>query len=254
MEDLTSVLRLIAVDERKTYCGEDGFLFEEEGAVKRLVVASVIPPEDISINTRNFCFNLFQSRKEKGPPEHFLTRKDRVSLGLKSYEPSHILMTIFEFTENGEFTVTVATGFAVAEITTYDAFSSNSDFGSFQKTIEEFLFQEPHIFSKYTSSQSAEFWRGRGGSARRLISSMLAMYNLTVARYALKMKIETIKRSGDNLRFKTQGEAVFKAPLRRADSFVNILNLLASIEERSLPYPLKKIQGLVGRGFPIKTT
>ena len=247
------IRRLIAVDEPKTVCREDAFLLErsKDGAVKRLTVACVIPPKDIRINYSAFLRNIFRRRGEQ--PEYFLSAKDRLNLGLSSSETQKVLMAIFEFDEHDNFIIKIATGFAIIKATTYEEFSSQEDFNDIKTGIEHFLFQNNNIHWKYETGYGEQHWETEASPSRRLIASMQKMFNDAVSLYAYKQKLRTFKLRDSSLKFRIHEGASFRSPLRRALSFVNILNVVATIDEEDLPYPWERLQQLLGKGYPIST-
>lgn len=246
-------ITLLAVDEPQTTCREDAFLLErfDDGSVQRLTVASVIPPKNVFIDYKRFLANIFSHQGEQR--EYFLKKKTYVELGLKIAEPRHVLMAIFEFDTCNNFTIKVATGYAMIKIVTYDAFSLQPDFNDIKSGIEEFLFQDYHIDWKYKSGQGEEYWETKVTPARRLISSMLDMFNRAVSKFAHNKKIKTLRLTkAAGLQLKLHEEARFGGPLRRAISHVNVLNISASIEGDPLPYTHERLQGVLGDSYLIK--
>lgn len=244
-----NTISLFAVDEPKTTCREDAFFLERfpDGSVWRLTVASVIPPENARINYKHFRSNIFS--QEGDPHEYFLKQRDYVKFGLHTKEPRRVLMTIFEFDKNRKLVVKVTTGDAVIEAFTYETFSSRQDFENVKSGIEEFLSSPRHLHInwKYKSREGEQYWKEAVTPARRLISALLNMFNRAVSQYAHNEGLLTLKRTRHNgLRVELHSEAKFRAPLRRAISFVNILNITASIEGASVPYPCERLWDILG--------
>ncbi len=69
-----NTLTLLAVDEPQTASREDGFLLEsfDNGSMKKLIVATVIPPIDAHINYGAFLRNLHLENGEQN--EQFLRK------------------------------------------------------------------------------------------------------------------------------------------------------------------------------------
>ncbi len=242
-----STISLFAVDEPQTTCREDAFLVErfDDGSVWRLTVASVIPPENARINYKQFRSNIFS--QEGDPRKYFLKQKDYIKFGLQTQEPRRVLMVIFEFDKNRKLVVKVATGNVTIEAFTYENFASRPDFENIKSDIEEFLSlpQHYHINWKYTSEQGEQHWKTEVTSARRLISATLDMFSRAVSQYAHDNGILTLKRTRwAGLRIELHNEAKFRAPLRKATSFVNILNITAFIEGKPFPYPYERLQDI----------
>jgi hypothetical protein len=245
-----STIHLTAVDEKRTICAEDGFSLEVNGSHKKLTVASVIPSQDLRFNKVYFVRNLYR-RSEDGP-EIFLSRSDRLLHGLHPLRPVNVLMTIFELNDQ-KFEVSIGTGIATATLTSYEDFSSDHKFEKTKQAIEEFLFQNYHIYWKYSSGHGQDSWQTEKTPGRRIISGMMSLFNYTVSNYAYKTRIKTLKRTNPDLQLKVHNEAKFGGPLRRAVSFINIINFAATLEGREVPFSLERLQSIVGEGYPIKT-
>jgi hypothetical protein len=245
-----SIIHLTAVDEERTMCAEDGFSLEVNGQCKKLTVASVIPAQNLRFSKEHFLRNLYR-RPEDGP-EIFLTRSDRLLHGLHPTRPANVLLTIFEL-DDQKFTVNIGTGLATATLTSYRNFSTDHNFEITKQGVEEFLFQNHHVYWKYSSGHGQINWQTERSPERGIISGMMSLFNYTVSNYAHKTRIRTLKRTNPGLQLKVHNEAKFGGPLRRAVSFVNIINLTATLEGREAPFSLERLQSIVGEGYPIKT-
>ena len=247
-----NTLTLLAVDEPQTASREDGFLLEsfDNGSMKKLIVATVIPPIDAHINYGAFLRNLHLENGE--PNEQFLRKGDRVKFGLGQEVEKKVLMAIFEFDEDDNFIISASTGLAVIEECTYEEFSSRLDFEYIKRGIEEFLFQNCHAEWKYRTGQGEQYWSTEVTPARRLIAALLGMFNRAISKYAYAERLRTFKRTQEGFKFKVHDEARFRGPLRKAASFINILNIVAAIEETPLPFPSERLQKILGEGYPIQ--
>ncbi len=246
-------LTLLAVDEPQTICREDGFLLETstEGSAKRLIVASTIPPKTAYVHYGPFLRNVYQQRGES--PEYFLEKKDRLEFGLKTATPKQVLMAIFEFDKNDNFFIKISTGLAVIKSLTYDEFLSSKDFEKTRESVEEFIFQDYHADWGYRTGNGESLWIKGATPARRLIAAIMGMFNHAISQYAHNEKLQTFKLTKQGLQFKVHDGARFRSPLRMAVSFVNTLNIVASIQGNPPPYHQKRLQEIFGKGYPIKT-
>lgn len=246
-------ITLLAVDEEQTLCREDAFLLDESsvGETIRLRIACVIPPSDIKIRTQPFLHNIFTSGGQN--PEFFISYEDRIHAGLSCKEPKKAIIVTLEFSEGGEFTTSFSIEKTLIKVSDYQSFTLLPEFPRIQHGIEEFLYQDPHVYWKYESKHTEQNWSSEKTPARRLIAGTSMMLNKVLSHYAFKNKIETFKLSPNGLTWRCHQEARFRNPLRRSVSFVNLLNLVATIEGEPIPYPLGRVQNIIGEEFPIHT-
>jgi hypothetical protein len=242
-------LQLLAVDGPESFCREDGFRidFNENGSLRSLTVASVVPPEDLQVFPSAFLRNIFLPET----PDSFLRKCIRREHGLQPDEPRDILAVIFTF-ERDEFKTEISSTRAVIEISTFEEFSSRSDFRLIKNSVEQFFFQNEHVHWKYTTGITQTQWKEERTDAKRIISAMLGMFGYAVCQHAYNIGLRTFKLSKGVLKFKVNRQAYFRGPLRRALSFINMLNMVATIQEKPQPYTVERVQSLIGEGYPIE--
>lgn len=245
-------LQLLAVDEQKTVCREDGFLilFFKNGTPKELTVASVIPPEDLWIRPSAFLQNIFTQQGDR--PQLFLSHEDRIRYGFSKDEPRKVLVTTFEVDQ-----YTIRSGVSINRATVtgheYSSFSSLPEFERIKNGVEEVLFQYDHLYWRYATCQGEQFWGLEATPSRRLVNGTMSLFDRTLSLLAYQQKLKTLKMTKEGLRLHRYNDARFRNPLRRATSFINMLNLVAHIEGRPLPYSEKVLQEIVGTGYPLIT-
>jgi len=244
-------LQLLAVDNPGSFCREDGFRidFNADGSLRSLTVASVVPPEYLLVYRPAFLRNIFLPET----PDSFLEKNIRREYGLQPDEPRDVLAVIFTF-EGDEFKTEISSTRAVIEISTFEEFSSRSDFRLIKDSVELFFFQNHHVYWKYTAVTAQAQWREERTDAKRIISALLGMFGGAVCQHAYNIRLRTFKLSKGVLKFKVNRQAYFRGPLRRALSFINALNMVAAIQEKQLPYPVERVQSLIGEGYPIELT
>ena len=231
-------LRLLAVDPSEAVIREDGFLFEETpapGILKRLTVASLLPPNNAKLRNEEFIRNIYRVKGEQAPP--FCRPKNaRQGYGLETEAPKEVLAAVFEMHTDGSFTEKLSVEEAVITPLSYEEFTASEDFDSLKKGVEDFLTQDPHTWYRYKTLAQERNWED-DSPARRLIAGMIDLFNNICSYYALRQRIETVGKKGVEITYRVNTNvSTFNAPMRKAEGFVNSMNLVAYMKQENPPY------------------
>jgi hypothetical protein len=230
------MLHLDAVDPENTIVHEDGHSIEINPVDTErftVVIASVIPigvTPDWDIFVKNF-------RKESWDPNplFFLQRAERKTFSLHETKPQDVAYVSYTFDED-TYTIDAGIDTAVASRYTYETYMRKSArFDRVRKKLEQVIFENIDVANKYKRRSGTESWNNEVNESSKLIFGLSEVFNINMSKAARKAGIPTLRYEPSGAKYDvSHNRARFSGPLRRAASFINMLNFASHLSGR--PY------------------
>jgi hypothetical protein len=240
-----------AVDKPEARLREDAFHLttKPKKGVCHLTVAVVLPPKKVTFDKEKFLANLKEGNIYTKGRTFIEGSKDSIVQGsLQENDLREVLCAHYRLKPNREILVE---RLSIEKITikpcTYEEFEGLKKFPKIELHIKRILETDGYTWEHYKSkrlSLSLSQFPKNFSRSESLIEGMMNMFNRTCSYYSQKQNIPTVSTYSGSTHLNPRRYARFSAPLRKAESFINIQNLYAHLLEGELPFSEPSLRSL----------
>lgn len=228
---LEGVIVCTAIDSEMARIREDAYRIskDEERQTRQIDIAVVIPAEEklLEISLKR-ALESRRLKNERVSPIKFFSQEDRENLSLQVVDPRKVLVSTFVFDEDQILLEEVSIGRACADFQTHD---------EARKTRQPYqdLSRISRIISlKQKRGDKTFFPNTAMGPGEKVVYHLLRLFNEVCIRAAKAKDCPYIFVNPDGEVVVNGSWAIFNKPLRDPFAFINLMNLVNTIEEKEL--------------------